>query len=386
MQIKSRIEGLIKHNQVVQLLYRKVGSAVLRAVGLLVSQDQNLVLFSSYGGRQYSDSPRVLFEAMKQDPRFRNMRFVWAFAEPDQHPVEGAETVRIDTPRYFLTALKARVWITNVNIERGLRFKKKNCIYLNTWHGTGPKKGGNAVQGRKDYNFSNVDLLCYDGDYQKQVYLDWFGATEDNLFHCGRPRDDELFTYTPEKTAELRRALGIPEGKKVVLYVPTWRESDNRPLNYSRWREVLGEEYVLLVRTHHFARHLLPPGDRDFCLDVSGYPDINDLYAVSDVLISDYSSAFFDYALLGRPMICYAYDYDAYCQEVGLFMDLKGEFPGGICETEDQVLERLVNLDPEEAGRQTEAYRRMYIDRPDNATKMCLDKLEEKLGKAGGSL
>lgn len=378
---RAWIEKLIKHNQVVQALYRGIGSAALQFAGLFLSRDDQLFLFTAYGGRRYGDSPKVLFDAMKQDPRYQNARFVWGFINPNEFEVEGAEKIKIDTPKYFITALRARAWITNVNIERGLHFKKKGCVYLNTWHGTGPKKGGNAVEGRKDYDFSTVNILCYDGEYQKQVYLNWFGAGEKNLFHCGRPRDDELFHYTPQRVAEIRKDLNLPENKRVVLYVPTWRETDNRPLSYPLWEERLGEDYVLLVRTHHFAKHQLPSGDGRFCRDVSDYPDINDLYMVSDVLISDYSSAFFDYALLGRPIICYAYDYDAYCRDVGLFMDLEAEFPGGICRTEEQVLDRLTHMDLAEAGRETVEYRKKYIDRPDNATQMCLDRLWEELGK-----
>ena len=133
----DKIAWLIKHIPFIQWLYQKVMSLVFRVMGLFISVDDKLVLLSSYGGDQYSDSPKVIFEAMKTDSRFTGYHFVWAFGDPSKFDVPGADKVKIDTLSYFKTALRAKVWITNVNIERGLHFKKKSQVYLNTWHGNG---------------------------------------------------------------------------------------------------------------------------------------------------------------------------------------------------------------------------------------------------------
>lgn len=375
----DKIAWLIKHILFIQWIYQKVMSLVFRVMGLFISVDDKLVLLSSYGGDQYSDSPKVLFEAMKADPRFTGYRYVWAFGNPEKFDVPGAEKVKIDTLSYFKTALRAKVWITNVNIERGLHFKKKSQIYLNTWHGTGPKKGGNAVKGRKDYDFSYVDIVCVDGKYARDEMVNWFNARDEHLLYGGRPREDELFTFNHDDTKRVRSALKIPNDKKVILYMPTWREYGNLELNTELWEKELSAEYVMLVRAHHFAKKgISVSGDR-FWIDVSSYPDVNDLYWISDVLISDYSSAFFDFGLLGKPMVCFGYDYEKYEAGNGFLMDLKNEFPSGVKRTEEDVIEFIRSMDYQDESNRCKSYVDGYVSHPGNATQMCIDKICEKL-------
>ena len=112
----DKLAWLIKHVPFINWLYQKIMSLCFRLMGLLIPVDEKLVLLSSYGGDQYNDSPKVLFEAMKSDPRFKGFHYVWAFANPTAFDVPGAEKVKIDSLLYFKTALSAKIWITNVNI------------------------------------------------------------------------------------------------------------------------------------------------------------------------------------------------------------------------------------------------------------------------------
>lgn len=384
------IAWLIKHVPLIQWLYQKIMSLVFRIMGAFITVDEKLVLLSSYGGDQYSDSPKVLFETMREDPRFEGYRYVWAFADPSGFGVPGTDKVKIDTLSYFKTALAAKVWITNVNIERGLHFKKKSQVYLNTWHGTGPKKGGNAVKGRKDYDFSYVDIVCVDGTYARDEMIKWFNAKEEHLLFSGRPREDELFTFDGSTTERVRKELNIPDGKKVLLYMPTWREYGNLEPDTALWEQELCEDYVVLVRAHHFAKKGIAVSDKAFWVDVSAYPDVNELYWVADVLISDYSSAFFDFGLLGKPMVCFGYDYEQYEAGNGFLMDLKNEFPNGIKRTEEEVLSFIKDMDYKAESSRCKAYVDGYVKHPGNATQMCIDRICEclagKSGTGGGDL
>ena len=375
----DRIAWLIKHVPFIQWLYQKIMSLVFRVMGMFIPVDDKLVLLSSYGGDQYSDSPKVLFETMKSDPRFKGFHYVWAFGDPAKFDVPGAEKVKIDTLSYFKTALRAKVWITNVNIERGLHFKKKSQVYLNTWHGTGPKKGGNAVKGRKDYDFSYVDIVCVDGKYARDEMVNWFNARDEHLIYSGRPREDELFTFDESTTERVRKELNIPDGKKILLYMPTWREYGNLELDTALWEKELSDKYVMLVRAHHFAKKGLSISDKQFWVDVSSYPDVNELYWIADVLISDYSSAFFDFGLLGKPMVCFGYDYEKYEAGNGFLMDLKSEFPSGIKCTEQEVIDFIQSMDYEAESVRCKAYVDGYVKHPGSATQMCIDRIYEKL-------
>ena len=153
--MKEKIAFILKHNLIVQRIYRVVLGTLFRLLGFFVKTDNKLVLFSSFAGKNFNDSPKAIYDYMCSRPEFQSYRMVWAFTDPARFP--NLDTVKIDTMAYFLLAMKAKYWITNVNIERGLHFKKKSTVYLNTWHGIALKLIGNDCPGRKDYDFSNMD-------------------------------------------------------------------------------------------------------------------------------------------------------------------------------------------------------------------------------------
>jgi CDP-glycerol glycerophosphotransferase len=155
--------------------------------------------------------------------------------------------------------------------------------------------------------------------------------------------------------------LGIPEGKRVVLYAPTWRDDRHATAaggfvheitaDLDRLRERLGEDHLILFRSHYlvaqsfdFSRH------QGFVRDVSSVNDINDLYLVSDVLVTDYSSVFFDFANLRRPIIFYMYDLERFSAVVrGLYLD-PSDLPGPIAQTEEELFEAILASESDNAA------------------------------------
>ena len=141
----------------------------------------------------------------------------------------------------------------------------------------------------------------------------------------------------------------------MILYAPTFRESsradDGRnalgiPINFTKWKSVLEQEYVLLVTAHYEVAKLLDKlPQNDFVFNAFKYPVLNDLLKVSDILISDYSSIVFDYSILERPIFCYGYDYESYCKERGLYADLNKLFSKGVLHTEEELLHEITCLD-----------------------------------------
>lgn len=384
--LKSRIEYLIKHNSAIQYFYKKFFSILLRLAGLFIPTDDRLVLFSSFGGRKFNDSPKVIFEALREDKRFNEYRFVWAFERPEEFYVKGAECIRIDSWKYFKTALHAHVWITSVNIERGLSFKKKNTIYINTWHGAGTKKIGNACSGRKDYDFSNVDIMLVQSEFEKEIFLRDFQCNPKAIRMIGFPRNDELFSVSEEDVLLFRRYLHIPDGKRVILYAPTWRDSKNGgisydfcpPINLEKWREHLSDEYVVLFRTHTFTTNFKMTYD-DFAIDVSKYDNLNHVLAISDIVITDYSTIVYDCAVAKKPFICFGFDYDAYKEERGFYFDLNEEYPGGVIKTEDEVLDRIAELRSGKDKELFDAFRDKYICAGGHATEAVVNELFERI-------
>ena len=200
------------------------------------------------------------------------------------------------------------------------------------------------------------------------------------------PRNDVLWDAGEDDKRVLKEKLGIGAGKKVILYAPTWRDSDNGgktyeikpPIDFDRWKTELGDEYVVLFRAHHITTKVLDVRFDDFIRDVSDYPDVNELMIASDLLITDYSAIAFDYSILCRPILCYAYDYDTYLADRGTYFDMDEKYPNKSFKTEDQLLDHIKSLNFEKESANTERFRNSFIEYRAESTKTCVEAL---LGK-----
>lgn len=379
----KRIEFTLKNNLIIQYFYKRVFSFIFRFIGLFIKTDPNLILFNSFGGKKYNDSPKVIFEQLLNHPKSKKLKLVWALENPDNFDIPNAIKIEINSFKYFIIALKAKYWVSSVNIERGLKFKKDNTIYLNTWHGAGTKKIGNAVSKRKDYDFSNVNYLLVQSNFEKNIFINDFGAIEENFLLSGFPRSDELFKTEKKQIDIYKRKLKIPKDKKIILYAPTWRESKNNgssydlniPLDIKKWQEKLTDEYVILFRTHTFTTNILNLKFNDLIIDVSDYPNVNHLLLISDILITDYSTIVFDYSILEKPFLCFGYDYKEYKNERGLYIDLEKEYPNGVQKTEDEILELILNMNYEKECEKTREFKSKYIEAGGNATELAIKSL-----------
>ena len=176
------------------------------------------------------------------------------------------------------------------------------------------------------------------------------------ILQTGYPRNDILYAGERKPlVAEIKEELGIPREKKVILYAPTWRDDEfyghakykfSLKLDLQPMREQLGEEYVVLLRTHYFIADQIDLCAFDgFAYNVSKYDDIARLYIISDLLVTDYSSVFFDYANLRRPMLFFMYDLDKYKNVLrGFYMDVEEELPGPIVFDTQEIVDAVKNI------------------------------------------
>ena len=221
--MKFSIKNLIKSNRYVWMLYRRIGSSFLIMCARFIKVKKERILFMSFGGRQYSDSPKALYEAMKRDPFFANYEMAWAFNTPKEIGDIGCKKILIDSFAYFKYALSSRVWITNTSICRGLQFKRIDNICVNTWHGTPLKRMGASLDPNPKYK-ERVDIACCQNDMDREIFLRLFNIKKEDLMQVDLPRNDALFHYTEDKVENIRKTLGISKQKKVILYMPTYRD------------------------------------------------------------------------------------------------------------------------------------------------------------------
>ena len=350
-------------------------SFLIKILKLFVTPDSKVILFVSYGGRYFNESPRCLYERMKEDSRFENYKLIWAFRNPSMfHEVDNK--LKIDSFSYFVTALKARCWITNVHIERGLDFKGKNTYYFNTTHTLLPKVTGSLIN--RDATFTSAAKSkcdCY--SVQCELERDIMEYEKDKVLIVGYPKSDVLANYSEEYRRALRKKLGYSEDVKVILYAPTYREGcltdADIPVNFDFWEKKLGNEYKVMFRAHPvFAKKININESSGFVIDVSDYPDNNDIIIASDILISDYSGIFFEYGVQNKPMFCYAYDYNEFTKIRPLYFDIRESIPGGYM-NEGELLDYIKNGDIQEIMEKVKAFRNKYIQVYGHSTDTCLD-------------
>lgn len=382
--ILSKVDFILKHYVWIQNIYKFVMGFFFRTLGLFLKTDEKLILFNAHG-RKYNDSPRKIYEHMISQKDLSGYKYVWALDSPEKYNIPNANKVKMDTLQYFVTALKAKYWVTCVNIERGLNFKKKNTVYLNTWHGIPMKTIGNSVKGRTDFNFENIDLFCYSSQYEKDIYIRDFNVKEESLILTGLPRNDELYSVTPDKIKEYRDLLNIPSNKKVILYAPTWRDSEDIGKNYSIkppididiWRKELERDYVILFRTHSYTNNIIGIEFDEFIRDLTDYPEINHLLIASDILISDYSATIFDFAILEKPIVCFAYDYQEYKVNRGLYLNLELDLPNGIIRNQMELIDQIKKMNYSNECRKVAGFKKKYHRAGGSATSLCTKQLLE---------
>ena len=378
-----RLEHLIKHNRFVQSVYRLGISSVFQIIGKLFKVDDTLVLMNGHGYR-YNDSPRAIYEKMIELGIAKNYKIVWALNSPESAEIPGdVSKIKMDTVEYFKTAMKAKYWISCVNIERGLHFKKKNQIYLNTWHGASLNYVGNAVGGRNDFHFEHIDYFCYNGEYEREFIKRDFNVRDDALIPTGYPRNDALYEATEKDRNKFRKQFEIPDDKKVILYAPTWRESQDGgesfklapPIDWEKWKNKLGDKYVVFLRTHPYTTELMNVQFDDFVRDFINYPNVNDLLIAADVLISDYSGIQLDYSILERPQVCFGYDFDTYKLSRGFYFDMEKTMPNGVMRSEDQVINYLLNMDYEKECEKSKKFKNDHMEYGGGAALKCIEKV-----------
>lgn len=379
-----RIKKILKENKFFYMLYSTFFGFLLNFFKLFIRVDNSVILFNCFGGKRFDDSPKAIYDYIINDEKYDKFNIYWAFDDCSKYEIPRGMKIKNNSIKFFIIALKAKYWITNSSMERGLKFKNKKTVYINTWHGTTIKKL-EKDQKNKAFcsNVSKPSLYYAQSRYDVEVFSRAFDVDRKNILIVGLPRNDELaYNISINEINNIKLKLNIPQNKKVVLYMPTYREYYENlngnyirpPININKWKKALKDNYVLLFRAHYETNKILGIEFDDFVYNVSDYGHLNDLLKISDILISDYSSVMFDYSILERPIFSFAYDYEEYLEKRGCYIDITKELPNGICKTEDELLNKIVKCDYTQETIKTRKFKEKYIEAYGNASSY-IDKI-----------
>lgn len=378
--MKNRIEYLIKKYSFFQFFYRIVVGSFIKFIGLFVRLDKKMILFTGQAG-MINDSALSIYNYIRENPEYKSFKLIWGVKKPKMYPDHNV--VKIDTLKYFVTALKAKYWVATVNIERGLNFKKRKTVYLLTWHGIPIKTIGNAAKGRKDYNFSKINYFVVSSEYEVPIYVRDFKVKEKSIIRTGMPRNDDLYhKKSNEELRKIKKNLGIDIDKKIILYAPTWRESNDYgknynidiPVNFKKWEEELEDEYVLLLRAHPYTKDILDVEFNNFIIDASNYSNVNNLLQICDVLITDYSAIFFDALPLSIRILLFPYDLEEYKKNRGIYLNYNEVFKELICTDENDIIYKIKTEEAYDYAILLK-FKNEYLTYGGNATQECVELL-----------
>ncbi|MEV5569346.1 CDP-glycerol glycerophosphotransferase family protein [Spirillospora sp. NPDC052269] len=313
---------------------------------------RDLVVFDSYRGRQYSCNPRGLHDELRR--RRSDLDCVWVTRNADFGTPTGARTVLAGSREHYEVMAGARYLFGNWSQPEWFA-KRDGQTYVQCWHGTPLKKMGWDVADRPErcagkrpwmeYDVPQWDLLLAQNWFSVPLFRRAFGYDGEVLV-SGYPRNDIFANAHRERmAAAVRLRLGISPGERVVMYAPARRKDPRgfRPaLDLARMSAALGPDHVLLLRTDHPGAGSTPVPADGTVLDVSAYPDVAELYLIADVLVTDHSSAMFDFAVTGRPILFFPQEAE---QGSGLYIDLDAEAPGPVLRTQDDLTDALRTLD-----------------------------------------
>ncbi|MBM2618081.1 CDP-glycerol glycerophosphotransferase family protein [Actinoplanes sp. LDG1-06] len=303
--------------------------------------DRSLALYGAYWYRGVSCNPAAV--AAKAAELAPHIRHVWVVAPGRSGSLPpGTDHVVAGTLPYYRALARARYLVNNVNWPNRM-VKRRGTTHVMTHHGTPLKKmGADQVDhpaGVRDADFKGqmrrADRWDFSVTANAHTTIAWESAypTSYQTLEVGYPRNDRLALATAADSAAAREKIGVTAGSgPVVLYMPTHREwlpAGQQVVDVERLAESLGPDVVLLVRKHYFSATTELPS-AGTVVDVTDHPVVEDLYLAADVLLTDYSSAMFDFAVLDRPIVVFAPDWPVYRDLRGTYFDLLAEPPGAV--------------------------------------------------------
>ncbi|UBH16109.1 CDP-glycerol glycerophosphotransferase family protein [Macrococcus armenti] len=327
---------------------------------------KNTFVFESFNGRGYSDNPKYIYEYLYK--KYPEYQYFWIVNDLNVNIPGPAIKIKRFSKEYFDVYARSEYWISNTRLPSNLK-KRAGQTYIQTWHGTPLKKLVLDMESVKLPNTTTLeyklkflkeserwDYLISPNDYSTDIFTRCFNVPKSKILTTGYPRNEMLQKRKDDKIYcdNLKRKLSIDNDKKVILYAPTWRDSDyseeggyafNLQFDLKAFINHTDENTVLLLRLHYLIAEKINLPDHPRIINVSDYDDIADLYLITDLLITDYSSVFFDFSILNRPIIFFSYDIDLYRDELrGFYLDYYNDLPGPICKTNEELITSINQL------------------------------------------
>lgn len=325
--------------------------------------DEKKILFFSFQGKQFSDSPKYLSEHIKQ--HYKMYKLYWALNDLTAFSFlldDGYKIIKYGGINFVFHFVTSRIIITNDSVKSFLPVRKRKQVFLNTWHGGSPLKTcGLAMSSIPSITNLIKELEIYEKKYTAYLSSSRFMTEEvfkksfnyhGLILEFGMPRNAILFSDHQKIKEKVYKYFHIERKVSLVLYAPTFRTSqgvcdflsDEYKLNIASCLEALEKKYehqfCFLFRAHHTISNI----EYSDCISATSYPDMQELLCAVDVLITDYSSCMGDMALMYKPVFLYVPDLMLYTKDRGFYWDIHS-LPFPLAETNSELFETILHFD-----------------------------------------
>ena len=359
-------QALVRGRRLRRRSLRRVASTVPRDRAMLSARGRQLLyavhrrrpllpdeaVFCAYWGAAYSCNPRAIYEKAAELAPWVHGTWV---VKPGAEGVlpRGVPYVVEGSADYYRVMARATYFVNNANFGNDI-VKRPGQVHVQTHHGTPLKTMGLDLAAAKHSSMGlnlrrlmrrvqRWDYSISANEFSTEIWERVYPSGRYESLETGYPRNDVLVTASEETRERVRGELDLAPGQTAILYTPTHREYTKEyvaMLDVDALAEALGPDHVILMRTHYF--YGATGGSTAANVrDVASYPSIEDLSIASDMLVTDYSSLMFDYAVLDRPIVVYAPDWEQYRTERGTYFDLMAEPPGAIATNPAELTEVL---------------------------------------------
>lgn len=347
-------------------LKKKIGSSriYLRFKNVIIKLlyylpiDSKKIIFDNFGGRGYGDDPKYIAEELRKQNH--DLKLIWLTSDMSIELPCEIKPIKYGTIRAAYHLSTAKIWIDNIKSSIKVE-KKPNQYYIQTWHSTLGFKMNEQdaellpekyiIESKKDA--AKTDLMYSNNDFRLDKYKNryWYNGP---VIKCDVPRMSILYKCPSSLKKKIYTLYSIPKEKKIILYAPTFRKNSNLELFKMDYEKVLytmkqkfGEEFVLLIRLHpneaNRSKELIR-GECNKLFDASMYPDMQELLAVADILITDYSGCMFDFGFVGKPVFLFAKDVENYrLNERKMYFSID-DVPFTMAENEEQLVINIQNF------------------------------------------
>ncbi|SJN16656.1 Teichoic acid biosynthesis protein [Marinilactibacillus psychrotolerans 42ea] len=330
----------------------------------------NVILYESRDGKSITDSPYAIFKYLISQPNYNEYKHVWSIQDFEDLEIVMNQYKDLDNVIFvkrnstkYLEYLSTAKYLINNSTFQNFFIPKEDQVYINTWHGTPLKKMGFEIPGNPATsrnvvrNFLSSSILISPNEHTTNMYLKSYkldGLYRGKIIENGYPRIDLTLNTNKSKFINklLNTGLKIDTNKEIILYAPTWKgtnvsqaRNDMKQIisDMEILKEKNGNKYNVLIKVHPF----LYSTAKDFIeikdILIPDYIDTNEMLSITDLLITDYSSIFFDYLVTDKPVLFYMWDAEYYLDSRGSYIDFE-ELPGPVLYNIEELTEAITNV------------------------------------------